>query len=299
MQINRTAASIAITLACALAPHASAQPGADSALSKGGLAYTLETDGKSGALLGAQGLTGGMAARGAPDAKPSLGLSEITLTAGTGLPQAFYAWVSAALVGRPMPFAATVHGVGAAGRIGESASFASPRLISITLSALDQASRAPMRMDVRMQAAVKVEPAKPTKAPKPGPHAASGRWLVSGYRLTLGKIDASHVGRIGAITLSPGTGAQLELATSGATAEAFAHEAPTPKQRAARPIDDGRLELVGADGSPLATLELQGVQIVNLHYTGPAAAPARGPRPAMVTIFAKRAELKFAPSMSH
>jgi len=300
MMMSRPAASIAVTLACTLAPHAAAQPAASGAVPKGAaMVYTLEANGKSGILLGAQGLAAPAgAATGAPKARGA-SLPEITLTAGTGLPQAFYAWVSAALVGRPMPFAATVHGADASGRISESASLSSPRLISVTLSPLEQASRAPMRMDVRMQAAVKLEAGKPSKASKADPHAASGHWLASGYRLTLGKIDATHVGHIGAITLTPGTGAELELTTTGATAEAFAHDAPTPKQRAARPIDDGRLELLGADGAALATLELQGVQIMSLYYGAPAAAAARGPRPAVVTILAKRAELKFAPSMSH
>jgi hypothetical protein len=37
---------------------------------------------------------------------------------------------------------------------------------------------------------------------------------------------------------------------------------------------------------------------MSLYYSAPAAASG-GPRPAVVTILARRAELKFAPAMSH
>jgi hypothetical protein len=297
MMMNRTAASIAATLACALAaPLAGAQPAATGAPPKGAaMVYTLDAAGQSGVLLGAQGLTG--SSTGAP-AKPRVGaLSEITLSAGTGLPPAFYAWVSAALLGRPMPFAATVNGVETSGRGGETASIANPRLIGVSFGALDQASHASMHMDVRMQAQLKIEPAKSPKLPRVDAHAQAARWLVSGYRLALGKLDTSHVPHIGAITLGPGTGAQLDLTTTGATAQAFARVAPTPKQRAARPVEDGELVLTGADGAPLATLVLQDVQVMSLYYGPPP--PTGATRAAIVTILAKRADLKFAPAMSH
>src|SRR5215831_9131703 len=194
MMMSRTAASIVMTLACALALRAVAQPVTAGAPPKGAARiYSLEVDGKSGVLKGAQ-IQAGSAATGVPmDFKlPASALSDLTLTMGTGLPQRFYDWVSAAFVGKQMAFAATLHAVETTGRAGETIAIANPRLVGVAFGALDQASHAPMHMDVKLRAAVKPEAAKSPTLPKAG-SAASTRWLVSGYRLTLGKLDTGHV----------------------------------------------------------------------------------------------------------
>jgi hypothetical protein len=292
MMMNRPATSIAFTLGAALlALPAAAQTGsaAIGVAPKGpALVYSLTAGGKSGVLLGAEGLAA------SPQSEPNL-RSEFALSAGTGLPQPFYDWVSAALVGKPVPFAATMEAVDASGRAGETITLANPRLIGIGLGAFDKASHAPTHMDVRLQAAVKAEPAKSAKLPKVPAHEVSARWLASGYRLTLGALDTSQVTHIGAFVMAPGTGAQLELTTSPATAQAFARTAPTPRQRAAVPIDDGQLELIGADGNVIATLALKGVQITSFSYAPPQAAGA--PRPGVIGIMARLVDLRFAPAM--
>ena len=56
-------------------------------------------------------------------------------------------------------------------------------------------------MDVKLRAPVKPEPAKSPRLPKADP-AASALWRVSGYRLTLGNLDTSHVTHIAAISLT-------------------------------------------------------------------------------------------------
>jgi len=293
----RTTASIAFMLAAALALPAGAQPGAATGAPPKGPAtvYSLEIAGKTGVLLGAQGVSGPRGpATGAPKAPPAA-RTEITLEAGTGLPQAFYDWVGGALAGRAPPFAATLHGAEVSGGAGVTASLANPRLISISFAALDKTSQAPMRMDVRLQAAVSVEPVKSPKLPKA---AQATRWLASGYRLTLGGgLDAGQVTHIHAFTLAPGTGAQLELTVSGGAAGAFARMAPTPKKRAAVGLDDGQLELLGADGGVIATLALHGLQLASFYYGPPLA--AGGARPGIVGLMAQRVDLKFAPAMGH
>jgi hypothetical protein len=291
MMMSRPAASIAFTLVAALlALPAAAQTDstATGAAPKGpALVYSLAAGGKSGVLLGAEGLA-------ASPVDPNV-RSEITLHAGTGLPQPFYDWVSGALIGKPPPFGLTMEGVDTAGRKGETITLANPRLISIGLGAFDKSSHAPTRMDVRLQAAVKAEPAKSAKLPKVPAHEVSTRWLANGYRLTLGNLDASQVTHIGAFMMAPGTGAQLEITASPATAGAFARIAPTPRRRAAVAIDDGQLELLGADGNVIATIVLKGVQITSFYYGPPQAAGA--PRPGVIGVIARLVDLRFAPAM--
>jgi len=239
MMMSRSTASIAVTLACTLAlPAAAAEP----------LVYSLEAGGKSGVLLGAEGIA-------ASPVDPNV-RSEMTLHAGMGLPQPFYDWVSGALNGKPTGFATTIAAVEASGHAGQTITLSNARLVSVGFGAFDKSSQGTARMDVRLQAAAKSEPAKSPKLPRVPAHEVSTRWLASGFRLTLGKLDTSQVTHIGAFAMGAGTGAQLELTTSAASAPAFARIAPTPRRRGTVELEDGQLDLLDAQGDVIATLAL-------------------------------------------
>lgn len=284
--MSRIAASIVMALAAALASHALAQPhpGAQGPAR----VYSVNSGSKSGVLLGVEGLV-------VSAIDPNV-RAEITLQAGTGLPQPFYDWVSAALVGRQVALAARLDAVDPGGGKGETILLSNPRLTGVGFGAFDKASRGATHMDVLLQAAARATPAGSPKLPEVAAQAVAARWLADGYRLTLGKLDASQVTHIDAFTMTPGTGAQFEITVSPATAPAFERIAPTPRKRAAVPIGDGQLELTGADGTVIATLALRGVQITGLRYGPPPAAGA--PRPALVGIMAKLVDLRFTPAMA-
>jgi hypothetical protein len=288
--MNRHAVPIACTLAAALlAFPAAAQPDNSGAPSKGpAMIYSLEAGGKSGVLLGAEGIA-------ASPVDPNV-RSQMTLHAGMGLPQPFYDWVSGALNGKPIAFASTIAAVEASGHAGQTITLGNPRLVSVGFGPFDKASQGTTRMDIRMQAAAKSDPAKSPKLPRVPAHEVSTRWLANGFRLSLGKLDTSQVSHIGAFAMGPGTGAQIEFTTSAATAAAYARIAPTPRRRGSVDIDDGQLDLLDADGAVIATLALKGVQLASFYYGPPPAAGAQ--RPGVISIIARLADLKFAPAMS-
>ena len=281
MRMSRATTSIVMTLACALALPAAAQtgsPASKAAPKSPAMAYALEMGGKSAPLFGVQGLPG----------------PEVILEAGSGLPQPFYEWVRGGLLGKFAPLPATLHGADASGQHGETVVLDKPKLVEVSFPALDAASRAAMRMDVKVQATAQAEPTP--KAPGAPRHPNSTRWLAAGYRLTLGRLDTRHVARIAAFTLHPGTAAQIEVTTTGSTTDALAAIAPTPKRRLAAPVGEGTLEFLAADGSVVATLVMQGVFLTDFYYGVPATPSAA--KPGVFGVMAQRVDLTFTPAMS-
>jgi hypothetical protein len=93
-----------------------------------------------------------------------------------------------------------------------------------------------------------------TKASVSLPARAKGHWLASGYRLTVSGFDFAHASHIAAFTWTAGKTPTLVVTVPAADAASFksalAHSGVG---------HDGRLELVGANGQVLFTVQLTGV----------------------------------------
>jgi hypothetical protein len=308
------AACIALLGAALGLPAAAQAPGSASgaATTKGfQMVYALEIGGKTGLLNGVTGLPSvAPSSSGAPPpagAKTPMGPATLTLNASHALPGAFYDWVRNAVDGKPVGTTIVIRGADTSGRVSQAAMMSDASVVEVGFPALDASSNAAFAMDVKTHGVLRIEPAPKSTAPsltkELGARMASMRWLVSGYRFAVGKLDMSRVSRIEAFTLKPGGALQLELTTSNATTQALEGIAPRAPVKGQKPPPpppalDGQIQLVSTAGQVLATIMLHDVAVTSLTRAPGNAQTGAAVSPGHATLAAKQARITFAPMIA-
>ncbi len=314
--VTTLAACIALLGGALALPAAAQAPGNSGAGATRGfqMVYALGIDGKTGLLNGVTGLpsvaptNSGAAPTGV--AKTPVGPGTLTLHASHGLPTSFYGWVSGTNEGaKSSRTTISILGTDTTGRVSQAATLSDASVLEVGFPALDAASNAVFAMDVKTQGILRVEPtAKPMPAKQMNDllgRMGNVRWVVSGYRLMVGKLDMARVSRIEAFTLRPGGALALQLTTSGVTSQALESLAPPPPIKGQKPLPvpapgtlDGQLLLTAASGQVLAAIVLHGATVTSLTQ-----AALNGPTGGGITVrhavlSAKQAQLNFAPPIA-
>jgi hypothetical protein len=226
--------------------------------------------------------------------------------ASTGAPRTFYSWVTASFAGKIVGQAGEVIRASVTGP-GHIAQFSAAVVGEVDFPQFTVGKTREAEFVVRAKGQWLPGTAlKAMKAPIPAlakmPAATSA--LVSGYRLTLGTIQAASVEGLEPFTLRPLQAAKITLHTPAPLTEALQKLEPKTKQalgagKAAGP--DGRLDLLAADGRTVfATIALRDVQVEISGLTKPGIVGAVGAvkaGPGVVTLTAARAEPAFFPMM--
>jgi len=216
--------------------------------------------------------------------------------ASTGAPRTLYNWVTAAFSGKSVPQAGEV--IRAGGRIEQFSGAVVGEVDFPELAAGKQKSEA--EFVVRAKGQWLTGPAvKEAKAPVPP--LAKMPPAVSGYRLSLGPVQAASIEGLDPLTLRPLQPAKITLHTRPPTTEALQKLATQPKAKqpvgaAKAPGPEGRLELLGADGRTVfATITLHDVQVEAASPLKPGVLSAVKAAPGLVTLTAARADVAFFP----
>lgn len=256
--------------------------------------------GEGGMLLGVAGISSPQPVP-AKFAKVPATTTPFTLQAGTGLPPSFYDWIRNNLQGA-RPIRATIVGTDDKGKEVSRVDLAGATISEVAFPVLERNGREAARITVKGNAAVyQPEPGTPAKLLSPP---APTPWHVSGYRLTLGKLDTRDIPRIKAFSLLAGKPLELVVFTNGATTDAFAKEAATEAAHKG-PVGpksplDGMLELLASDGrTVLFTILLQGVSLSDVQAQKPAAGAGGakgGPYTGEATVTARMVSFQYSPA---